>query len=199
MTRRGDSIKEMEESFVMISLEEEEEGGLMYEGYAEESSEIDLRWCLVGRFLTDVSVDFQAMQHKMASLWRPERGLYVKPLESNRFIFQFYHEIDIKRVIEGNHWTFERFHLVFTRLKEGDNPRTVAINSMDIWVQLHDMSPGFMSQRVVLDVGNYISRFIESDSNNFTGVWREYLRVRVTIKLDIPLKRRMKLKKSADQ
>lgn len=55
-----------------------------------------------------------------------------------------------------------------------------------------------MSQRVVQDIGNYIGEFVESDSNNFVGVWREYLRVRVSIPLDKPLKRRMKLRKNAD-
>lgn len=61
------------------------------------------------------------------------------------------------------------------------------------------MNPGFMSLRVVKDIGNYIGHFIESDTNNFTGVWREYLRVRVSISLDSPLKRRMKLKKNVEQ
>ncbi|KAL8104293.1 hypothetical protein AgCh_028496 [Apium graveolens] len=56
-----------------------------------------------------------------------------------------------------------------------------------------------MSQRVVKDVGNYIGKFIESDDNNFVGVWREYLRVRVTIDLNMPLKRRMKLRKSQSE
>lgn len=85
---------------------------------------------------------------------------------------------------------------MFERLKEGDNPRTISINRMDIWVQLYDLSPGFMSQRVVQDIGNYIGGFVESDVNNFVGVWREFLRVRVSIALDIPLKRRMKLKRN---
>lgn len=52
-----------------------------------------------------------------------------------------------------------------------------------------------MSQRVVKDIGNYIGDYIEADANNFIGVWREYLRVRVSIPLDKPLKRRMKLRK----
>lgn len=151
----------------------------------------------MGRFLTDSPIDFQTM-HKMASLWKSGRGMYVKTLEANKFIFQFYHEIDIKRVTEGSLWTFGRFQLVFVRLKEGDNPRVVAINNMDIWVQLHDMSACFMSQRVVMDIGNYLGHFIESDGNNFTGVWREYLRVRVSIDLNVSLKRRMKLRKNAD-
>lgn len=63
-------------------------------------------------------------------------------------------------------------------------------------MQLHGMETGFMSQRVVKDIGNYIGKFIESDANNFVGVWHEYFRVRVSIPLNVPLKRRMKLKKS---
>lgn len=138
-------MKSMEEEFAMVSIEDEEQGGIVYEEDAGDLNEIDTRWCLVGRFLTESSIDFQAMQHKMASLWRPGKGMYVKQLEANRFMFQFYHEIDIKRVCDGSPWTFGRFQLVFARLKEGDNQRTISINDMDIWVQLHDMSTGFMS------------------------------------------------------
>lgn len=58
------------------------------------------------------------------------------------------------------------------------------------------MNTGFMSQRVVTDIGNYIGTLIESDQNNFIGVWRDFLRVRVSLNLDVRLKRRMKLKRS---
>lgn len=71
MRRNINHIQEMEEAFAKIQIEEEEQGGLSYENETEELSEIDTRWCLVGHFLTDSPVDFQAMQHKMASLWRP--------------------------------------------------------------------------------------------------------------------------------
>lgn len=66
-------------------------------------------------------------------------------------------------------------------------------------MQLHGIAPGFMAQRVVQDISNYIGTYVESDTNNFIGVWREHLRVRVSIQLDKPLKRRMKLKKSEEQ
>lgn len=197
MTRGDKAIQEMEEAFASVCIEEEEQG-LNYGDTADDLSEIDIQWCLVGRFFTDSPIDFQAMQYKMASLWRPGKVLYVKQLESNRFLYQFYHELDVKRVMEGSPWTFGRFHLVLERLKEGDDPCTMAINNLHIMVQLHNMSAGFMSLRVVTDVGNYIGKFMESDTNNFVGVWHEYLRIRVSIPLDIPIKRRMKLKKSAE-
>lgn len=160
----------------------------MYEESCGELSDIDTRWCLVERFLTEAAIDFQAMQHKLASLWRPGKGMYVKEPERNRYIFQFYHEVDIARVIEGSPWIFGQFHLVFERLKDGYDPRMISINKLDLWIQLHGMSTGFMSQKVVVDVGNYIRNFVESDSNNFVGVWRDYFRVKVTINLSKPLK-----------
>lgn len=89
MDKQKSYIQEMEEAFAAIQIEEEEIEGLSYENEAKDLSEIDMRWCLVGHFLTDSHIDFQAMQHKMASLWRPGRGLYVKQLENNRFIFSF--------------------------------------------------------------------------------------------------------------
>lgn len=193
------AMKEIEEGFAAICLEEEENGGLTYGDETEEHAEIDTSWCLVGRFRTESPTDFQAMQHKMASLWRPGRGVYVKELKQDRYIFQFYHEVDIKRVIEGSPWTFGRFHLIFERMKVGDNPRTIPINKMLMWVQIHGLQSGFMSQRVVNDIGNYIGTFVESDPNNFIGVRREYLRVRVVIPIDVSLKRKMKLRRSNDQ
>lgn len=107
--------------------------------------------------------------------------------------------MDIRRVIEGSPWTFGRFHLVMERLKDGDNPRTMEIGKIDLWVQLHGMSSCFMSQRVTTDIGNYIGTYVDGDPNNFVGVWRDYLRIRVSLSLNIPVKRRMKLKKSENE
>lgn len=165
-----------------ISLGEEEEGGLLFEG-EEEGLGIDTRWCLVGKLLTGRVSDFNVFQNVLAFLWQPGKGMFVKELSHNRFLFQFYHEIDIKRVLEGSPWTFDRKQLIIARLGEGENPREMQLNYLDLWVQLHDLQPGFMSEKVVRAVGNYIGEFLESDKNNFMGVWRDYLRVRVRINI----------------
>lgn len=69
-----------------------------------------------------------------------------------------------------------------------DNPRTLSLNKLDIWV--------FMSERVVKEVGQYIGCFVESDPKKITGVWRDYLKVRITVNIEKPLKRRIKLIKN---
>lgn len=122
-----------------ITLEEEEEGGLAFEEensnvQGEKAFEGDVKLCLVGRFLSEGVMDFQAMQQTLAALWRPGRGVYIKELDVNLFMFQFYHEIDINRVIEGSPWTFNRNVLIISRMEERINPRCIPLNSIDLWV-----------------------------------------------------------------
>uniref|UniRef100_A0A803NFH1 Reverse transcriptase domain-containing protein n=1 Tax=Cannabis sativa TaxID=3483 RepID=A0A803NFH1_CANSA len=187
---QGDTVERMAAAF---SIDDEDEEGLIFDNVAVDSSEIDDRWLLVGTFLTNRAIDFQAMQNKIATLWQPGRGLYVKELEPNLFLFQFYHEVDIERVIEGSPWTFDRAPLIFERVKQGENPRQVVLSHLELWVQIHNMVTGFMSERIIQGIGNYIGSFVKSDPNNFLGVWRDYLRIRVKIRVDKPLKKKKKL------
>lgn len=52
-----------------------------------------------------------------------------------------------------------------------------------------------MSDNVIEEISNQVGTFVSSCPNNFKGLWREYMRIRVTIDINKPLKHRMKLKK----
>ncbi|XP_074323953.1 uncharacterized protein At4g02000-like [Apium graveolens] len=136
------------------------------------------------------------MKQTFAALWRPGKGVYVREIEPNLYLFQFYHELDIKRVLEGSPWSSNRKALIISRMKEGDVPRNISLNKLELWVQVYDLRVGFMSERVPKEIGNYIGSFVESCSKNFTGTWWEYLRVRVSIDVTQPLKRKMKIRQS---
>lgn len=187
----------------MVSLADEEEAGFEIVAEENESNQIiegfDPKLCIVGRFITEGKVDFLAMQHTLAVLWKPGKGVYMKELDTNLYLFQFYHELDVKRVMEGCPCSFNKRALVMARLKEGENPRLVDLSTMELWVQIHDLKIGFMSEKVLKGIGSFIGQFISSCPNNFTGVWREYMRVRVSINLNSPLKRRMKIKMAGEE
>lgn len=181
-----------------ITLEEEQAGGLAIEEETRQGEEqvfngFDAKLCVVGRFISEGQIDFLAMRQTLAALWKPGMGLYIKDLEANLFLFQFYHEVDVKRVMEGCPWSFNKRALIMSRLKEGENPRSVSLNSMDLWVQVYDLKTRFMSERILKEIGNHIGSFVASAPTNFVGVWRDFLRVRVTIDITKPLKRKMKI------
>ncbi|XP_060969447.1 uncharacterized protein At4g02000-like [Cannabis sativa] len=182
------------EDTIRFNIEEEDlEAVIVTAGEREEG--IDDRWCLVGRLLSNRVIDFEKMQNVLASLWQPGMEMFVKQLDTNRFLFQFYHEVDIQRVINGSPWTYDRMQLIIERLNVGGDPKLLTLNTLDIWVQLHDVELGCMSESTIRKVGNTMGKYLESDPKNFIGVWRDYLRMRITLNIEKPLRRRMKITK----
>lgn len=66
-----------------ITFDDEEEGGIDI-GVPEEIAEAELvngfnnKLCLVGRFIIEGIVDFQAMQHTLTALWKPGKGVHIR-------------------------------------------------------------------------------------------------------------------------
>lgn len=77
------SLDEEEEESLSLDLLEPSEGEHVLNGF-------NANLCVVARFLSEGHVDFPAMQQTMAALWKPGMGVYMKELEANLFLFQFY-------------------------------------------------------------------------------------------------------------
>lgn len=76
------------------------------------------------------------------------KGVWIKELGPNLFIFQFFHELDLERVINGGPWTFEQHLLIFTKLESGMNPMQVDLYEVNFWIQVYDLPVGYMSERI---------------------------------------------------
>ncbi|KAM6561714.1 hypothetical protein CsatA_030953 [Cannabis sativa] len=196
MASSSRTMEDLGHQWADLQVEDENEVGLLFDQEEVLVDEFDGRWCLVGKLLSDRPADFDSLRNVMASLWRPGKGMYVKELETNRFLFQFFHEVDIGRVLEGTPWTFNKSLLLVERIQGGENPRTKSLNSMEIWVQVYNLEIGFRSDRVLQGVGAYIGKYVSSCPKNFAGIWRDYFRVRVQINVEKPLKRRMRIYKN---
>ncbi|KAK1403248.1 hypothetical protein POM88_002853 [Heracleum sosnowskyi] len=74
MATQRDPIQEMEDDFAMISIEDEEQGGITYEEDTEALSDIDTRWCLVEELFvkpygTWMRAEPRRRSHSMGSKW----------------------------------------------------------------------------------------------------------------------------------
>lgn len=111
----GNPEFDINNGYAHISLEEEKERWLIVEGDAGNEDglvNIEFGFCLVGRFLTDKVINFPAMKNTMASLWRPRKGVRIKDLSPTLFLFQFFNEVDVKRVLDLGPWTFGQHILI---------------------------------------------------------------------------------------
>ena len=62
------------------------------------------------------------------------------------------------------------------------------------WVQIHDLPVGFRSKFIRKNAGNQIGKFLEVDAKSLGGGWKNFMRVRVSLDVHLPLKRHMRIR-----
>lgn len=149
------------------------------------ASEDLLDLCLVGYLLTIKPIKFITLKDRLAQLWQGQ-GVAISKMEENKFLVQFFHAWDMGRVYQGGLWLFKNYMLVLRKLKFGEEP---PMNEAEIWVQIHQLPFGLMSEDVGILIGNHIGKFITYDEQNNYGTWRKYMRIRVAINVQDPLKK----------
>ncbi|XWS52451.1 hypothetical protein CRYUN_Cryun11dG0071500 [Craigia yunnanensis] len=75
-----------------------------------------------------------AIKNTLAYIWRPMKGVCIKNLSPSLFLFQFFHEMDVERVIKGGPWTFNQHLLLFFKLSIKVNPTQVQLFEVDFWL-----------------------------------------------------------------
>ncbi|KAK2423100.1 zinc knuckle (CCHC-type) family protein [Trifolium repens] len=180
-----------------LSLHEEEEEGFSFDFEEEGDEQMDLRWCLVGRFLCDKTIHFTSMKVRMAELWKPVRGVTIKEAKPGTFLFHFNHPLDMEAVLNGGPWTFDNNMLILEQVQLGVQIEQIPLFHATLWVQVHNLPTGLMKEHVGTQLANYIGSFVEYDKNNNTSFWRQYMRILVKIDVRKPLKKDTKVKDKA--
>ncbi|MBA0845733.1 hypothetical protein Goarm_022809 [Gossypium armourianum] len=180
----------MEDDLANLRLVDEEEEAIQEDAAAVESIS---QFFLVGRCLTDSVVHFPSLRNTMADIWHPIGGIYITDLGEKRYLFQFFHEVDIARVLAGTPWFFNNHLLILKRIPYGQNPATLELNSIEFWVQVHELPPGLMSKPLAKQLGNFCGGFIGYDSAIPVLGSKRYMRIRVCLDVAAPLKRKNKI------
>ncbi|PPR99443.1 hypothetical protein GOBAR_AA21229 [Gossypium barbadense] len=117
-----------------LQIMEEEDEPLVLNGDAV-STDLNYELCLVGRVLTESIFNFPSLKNTMADLWHPLQGVSITEMEDRQILFRFYSEVDLKRVVDGMPWFFNRHLIVFHRVQKGEIPSAVPLWTTIFWVQ----------------------------------------------------------------
>ncbi|MBA0579062.1 hypothetical protein Gorai_021329 [Gossypium raimondii] len=77
----------------------------------------------------------------MADLWHPFGGIFISNLGEKRYLFQFFHIVDMNRVMAGTPWFFNNHLFLLYKIQPEEDPMLVSLLSTEFWVQVHDMPP----------------------------------------------------------
>lgn len=182
-----------------LSLEDENEEEVVVGVEDVKALEEGNKYVLVGRFVTSKPIKFHIMSDMLASIWRPGKGVMISDVTPNLFLFKFYHEVDVKRVLEDGPWSFENNMLVLKRLGHMENPQEVNLNMAEMWIQAHNLPNDFFTEKVAAAIGQTLGTFVKADKKNFEGSWKSFLRMRLQIDITKPLRRKLKMKKEGGE
>ncbi|MBA0747480.1 hypothetical protein Gogos_004392 [Gossypium gossypioides] len=132
----------MEDGIVGLKIDDGEKAWAVEEGLKEEESQ--QAFCLVGCFFTASMVHFSTMTNILANLWHPIGGMVITILGEKRFMFKFYHEVDIYRVINDAPWTFNNHML--EHLLGLLAPGKRALTTTSVWLREDDGRDPFGSR-----------------------------------------------------
>ncbi|MBA0747958.1 hypothetical protein Gogos_004818, partial [Gossypium gossypioides] len=141
----------MEDALANLRLLDDEE-----EAFQEDEGAVTCayQFCLVGRCLTDSVVHFPLLRNTMADLWHPIGGICITELGEKRYLFQFFHEVDIERVVAEIPWFFNNHLLILQKIPVGENPIALELNLIEFWIQVHELPPRLMTESMVKQFGH---------------------------------------------
>lgn len=96
-------------------------------------------------------------------------------------------------MFKGSPWTFNNHLLLLHKLQLTEDPLIVPLIYTPFWVQIHDIPAGFFSERLAIQLGNFIGTHMEYDGSNLEKENRNFMRIRVQIDVRYPLKRKKQI------
>ncbi|PPR99376.1 hypothetical protein GOBAR_AA21288 [Gossypium barbadense] len=169
----------MEEEHANINLDDEEEELIPCEKDPNELKD-DYQICLVGKALTECVVHFPFLKRTLANLWHPLGAVTIT-------------NIGEKRVLDGIPWSFNRHLIIFHRLIIGEDSLKVPLVYIGLWVQVHNLLFGVISEGLAWKLGNFIRQFIQHDAALVMRRERRYTHFRTKVDVQLALKCKKKL------
>ncbi|KAL5751043.1 hypothetical protein ACOSP7_025646 [Xanthoceras sorbifolium] len=144
---------------------------------------------LVGKIVSNREVNREAFRNTIASIWRTKSEVEVESIGVNLFVFRFGCFWDRKRVLEGGPWSFDKNLLALKEAVGIGRVSDIDFSLVPFWVQIYDLPLACMNRDMGLFLGGLIGVVQEIDGGDSGDCLGKFLRVRVLINVQQPLKR----------
>ncbi|KAJ8440217.1 hypothetical protein Cgig2_023982 [Carnegiea gigantea] len=152
-----------------LKLTKEEEEAADYEEEIAEERKEEIALSLLGKFLTPNTFSTKAMKTAMQVVWRPSRGMVVKELDKNLFLFQFFLKKDKDFALDKGPWAFDGHLLIMKEWTGTAQLLDIVFDKTGFWVKAYDV-PAVRQTRVFAKfLGDKVGTFLRCDDNELLG------------------------------
>uniref|UniRef100_A0A7N2QXN1 DUF4283 domain-containing protein n=1 Tax=Quercus lobata TaxID=97700 RepID=A0A7N2QXN1_QUELO len=144
---------------------------------------------LFGRLLADRNQNLRALKSTLKSAWKLGSDLRIVDVGKNIFQFKFNSKYQMEWVERNGPWNFDNNLLLMCRWKKGLSVTNISFTHSPFWVQVWGLLFENMSEEVGRDLGNRLGKYIETDKRSWLSKQAKFMRVRVDLPIDRPLRR----------
>ncbi|XP_050259710.1 uncharacterized protein LOC126704737 [Quercus robur] len=149
----------------------------------------DCSLSLVGRFHTTKNINFRAAKNLLRTVWKMGKDMTITEVGDGLFQFKFAMESQLKWVLNNGPWSFENHILLLRRWEKGMTAFSVSFETLPIWVQVWGLPFDLINEEAGRDIGRGVGRVIEVDCKAMAADQAKFLRIRVDMPLDKPIRR----------
>ncbi|XP_065621900.1 uncharacterized protein LOC136064275 [Quercus suber] len=168
----------------------EEEGEVVHiRSTRREKTIEDCSLTLLGRFLTTRPYNQRAAKALLRTVWKLGNDLRIVDVGEGLFQFRFKLESQLTWVLNNGPWSFDNILLVLRRWERGMTANSVIFSVLPIWVQVWGLSFDLMNEEAGWEIGKGLGHVVEVDKKTFLSDQARFIRIRVELPLEKPIRR----------
>ena len=154
---------------------------------------------LFGRLLFDRQQKQHALKNTLKSARKMGSNKRIVEVGNNILQFKFSSKYQMEWVERCGPWSFNNNLLLLYRWKKGLTSTNISFTHSPFWVQIWGLPFEHMSQDVGEEIGSKFGKFIEVDRCSWQSCQAKFMRVRVELEIDKPLRRGAYIASSEDE
>ncbi|KAL5576069.1 hypothetical protein UlMin_017768 [Ulmus minor] len=163
-----------------------------------ERSEASLWLCLGCKVIASKAINRELFRVQIPKILQLKHKVEIELIGPNIFVLEFKSMADRRRILTGGPWDLFKNPLVFTEIEEGTNVTDLKFDSIPMWIQIHNVPLACFNKGCTKLFGKQVGLVLEVDENADGCCWGRYLCVRISVRLDKPLKRLIRLQLQAN-
>lgn len=154
----------------------------------------NVKLCIVAKVMLQKKINTDAFRAVMISIWKIHNATRIENAGDNVFVIQFRSFLENARVLADGPWTFDRALIILNSPNDFESINSLVFSHTQIWIQIHNVPFKYLTRDMAQNLGEIVGSVIEIDCDE-NDVWTgPFMRLRVTIDINKPLRRGLKLR-----
>lgn len=182
-----------------LNLTEDEEAIADFSDDEEDAMTPLVEWAVIGKVLSPSIIHVNTIRAAMKPAWGNPHGLKIRAFGEkgdNMFVAELGSKVEMERILSNAPWMVGRHAVILKEYDECLCASDIVFDRMEIWARIIDLPLGWMNQvrgaRAMALIGTVVKMDVDRDGKA-SGA---FLRARVAIEINKPLKRGVLLRMS---